>query len=113
VLTVQKEHIISLRYTMKDDQGVLLEDRMNGRPVEFLYGMGQILPELEAHLLGLKTGDTTSLSFSTEIGNSVTSFHFEVLVDQVRLATATELENGRPENEDVKDDCGPGCDCFN
>ena len=112
MLTVKKEHLMPLRYTMKDDQRVLLEDRMSGRPVEFLYGMGQILPELEAHLQGLKMGDTASLSFSTEVGSSVSSFHFEVLIDQIRVATNTELANGHPDNEAMKDDCGPECDCF-
>ncbi|MEQ8532524.1 MAG: FKBP-type peptidyl-prolyl cis-trans isomerase [Imperialibacter sp.] len=112
MLTVQKEHIISLRYTMKDDQGVLLEDRMSGRPVEFLYGSGEILPELEANLSGMVPGDVANLSFSTELGNSLVSYFFEVVVEDVRKATESEIVNGRPEGAKENTDCGPECECW-
>jgi FKBP-type peptidyl-prolyl cis-trans isomerase SlyD len=112
MLTVQKERIISLRYTMKDDQGVLLEDRMSGRPVEFLYGSGEILPELEANLSGMAPGDVANLSFSTELGSSLVSYFFEVVVEGVRKATDNEIANGKPEEMNENTSCGPECDCW-
>jgi FKBP-type peptidyl-prolyl cis-trans isomerase SlyD len=111
MLTVQNEHIISLRYTMRDDQGVLLEDRMSSRPVEFLYGSGEILAELEQQLVGMAAGDQARVSFSTELGSSIVSYHFDVVVDKVRKASVEEIANGRPEEASEIPDCGPDCDC--
>lgn len=111
MLQVEKERIVSLRYTMKDDKGNLLEDLMDKEPVEFLYGTGRILPELESHLTGLKQGDNTSLSFALDFGSSRTLFHFDVVIDQVRSATESELANGQPEQTKASEDCGPDCRC--
>ena len=76
---------VSLRYVMKNNKGEILENILESKPVQYLHGSENILPQLEASLNGLKKGDTTSLSITDE--NEI--FYFDVTIDDVRLATET------------------------
>lgn len=110
-MQVEKERIVSLRYTMKDEKGRLLEDFMDKEPTEFLYGSGHILPELESHLAGMQAGEAAALSFALDFGATKTTFHFNVVIDGVRQATEAEMAAGEPERRAEAGDCGPNCVC--
>ena len=110
-MQVEKERVVSLRYTMKDHKGRLLEDLMHGEPTAFLYGSGRILPELESQLAGMRAGEAAALSFALDFGATKTTFHFDVVIDDVRQATEAELAAGEPERKAEAGDCGPDCLC--
>ena len=101
-MRVAKNRVVSLRYSMKNAAGEEIENILAGPAVQYLHGSGNILPQLEAELEGLQSGDKTSLFFSAP-----DFFHFEVVIDDVRLATSSEMALGKP----VKPgECGPeGC----
>ena len=110
-MEIADKMIVSLRYVMKNNKGEELENIMGGLPVSYLHGSGNILPALEAGLAGLKTGEKKSLSISGEMEQSVpgNDFHFDVIIDEVRMATENEIQKGKPIWENEKNECGPGC----
>ena len=97
--------VVSMRYVMKNAQGDVLENTMDGGPVKYIHGVGTILPQLEERLAGLSAGDAKEISFTD---NESQSYHFDVLIDEVRNATAEEIQSRIPMKEE---DCGPGCSC--
>ena len=104
--------VVSLRYSMKNDNGDLLEDIMDKPPVDYLHGSGNILPALEANLEGLECGQRRVIAISAEtIPDLSDSFHFDVVIDKVRAATKEEIQIGRPIESVSKNECGPGCCC--
>jgi len=104
--------VVSLRYSMKNEQGDLLEDIMDKPPVDYLHGSGNILSALEANLEGLECGQQRSIAISSETNPDLNdSFHFDVIIDKVRAATEEEIQIGKPIQSVSKNECGPGCCC--
>jgi FKBP-type peptidyl-prolyl cis-trans isomerase 2 len=101
-LQIKEKTIVSIRYTIKNNQGEEIENTIAGPPVEYLHGSGNILPQLEASLAGLKSGDKKSITI--EIPEA---FSFDIEIDDVRTATEDEIESGKP----AKVNCGPDCCC--
>lgn len=100
--------LVSIRYIMKNSKGDILENTMEGEPVRYLHGSGEILPALEAELVGLKSGDKKSIALSRKNGftDIEEPFHFEVLVVDVQ-SFSDKVSDKSSENMD----CGPGCCC--
>jgi len=103
-MLIQKNTVVSLRYVMKDDEGSIIGDSMQGLPIEYLHGSGNILPSLEALLEGLEP--ETEKSFTVHDPQMNKPLHFEVAIDNIRIATNEEIEKRR-----VLKDCGPDCCC--
>lgn len=110
-MKVEDKTVVSIRYKMQNSKGEILEDNLNGLPVNYLHGIGSILPALEAELEGLKEGEEKQIFFSKEKGykDLDDEFYIKVVVDCIRLATDKEIEGGL--NPQVADNyCGPeGC----
>jgi FKBP-type peptidyl-prolyl cis-trans isomerase SlyD len=56
-LTVVDGLVVSLDYTLRLDDGQVLDTSAGKDPLEFLQGSGQIIPGLESALYGLAVGD--------------------------------------------------------
>jgi FKBP-type peptidyl-prolyl cis-trans isomerase (trigger factor) len=96
--------IISMRYAMKNSDGDVLTENT----VSFLYGSGEIMPELETPLIGLKPGEQTSFTLSPQDTAQLNeTFHFDVIIDDVRWKSNIQEEA----TAEHKSECGPGCGC--
>ncbi len=112
-MEIANKTVVVLRYIMKNSKGEELENIMESEPVKYLHGSGVILPQLESYLEGMKVGDKKSLSFKKENDSSsfTDEFHFDIIIDEVRMATKNELLTGKPSNQSQNDSCGSGCCC--
>lgn len=108
-MTITHNTIVSLRYKMYNDNGDLMEDNTRGVGIRYMHGSGQLMPALEAAMDGLGIGESKSFCIHDKLLREV--FHFEVFVDEVRLASAMEIAKGVPEKIAEVLDCGPDCDC--
>jgi len=54
--TVQDNMVVKLDYILSVDEEVL-ESTDDGEPIEFIQGIGQIIPGLESALYGMKVGE--------------------------------------------------------
>jgi len=52
-MKITNNAIVTIRYKMHNSKGEVLEDMLEGSPVEYMHGRGNILPQLENDLLGL------------------------------------------------------------
>lgn len=59
MLTVKKDHVVSITYELRVDQadGKVIESLDENKPLTFLFGRGSLLPKFEDNISGLKTGD--------------------------------------------------------
>jgi FKBP-type peptidyl-prolyl cis-trans isomerase 2 len=60
--------MVFIEYTLKLDDGTTADSNVGGEPLVFEQGAHQILPALEAALLGLRIDDTKQVSLSPEEG---------------------------------------------
>ena len=102
-MEITEKTVVSLRYIMKNKEGEELENTFSGPSVQYLHGAGKILPQLETLLTGLKTGDKKEITI--EIPDTI---HFDVRIDDIRMATPEEIQAGNPITMANKA-CGPGC----
>jgi FKBP-type peptidyl-prolyl cis-trans isomerase SlyD len=62
-MKIEKDAVVRLDYTLRNAAGEVLDTSDGDEPLEYLHGHGQIVPGLEAALLGRVEGD----SFKTEV----------------------------------------------
>ena len=53
-------------YVGNEDERELMEQTTEDRPLEFIYGMGMMLPEFEKQLFGLSKGDKFDFVLTSE-----------------------------------------------
>lgn len=102
-MEIAEKTVVSLRYIMKNKEGEEIENTFSGPAIQYVHGAGKILPQLETLLTGLKTGDKKQITLETP-----DTFHFEVEIDDIRIATPEEMEAGNPIS---LSECGPDCCC--
>ena len=56
-LTVANDMVVSLDYTLRLDDGEVIDSSEGRAPLEFVQGRGQIIPGLEEELYGMAAGD--------------------------------------------------------
>jgi FKBP-type peptidyl-prolyl cis-trans isomerase SlyD len=58
---VQKNSVVSIDYTLTDDEGEVLDTSKGQDPLSYLHGHGQIVPGLERALEGKAIGDSVKV----------------------------------------------------
>ena len=111
MMYIAKNSIVSIRYIMKNSKEVVLENTMNHLPVSYLQGSPGILPLLQAQLEGLKAGDKKVVFLTAASGLTNEDFIFEVIIDEVRVASKEEILLGYPVKLNVPK-CEADCDCY-
>ncbi|MDY6935288.1 MAG: peptidylprolyl isomerase [Spirochaetota bacterium] len=56
-MIIAKDAVVSIHYILRDSDGNELENTYDGRPFEFVFGKGMVIPGLEKSIEGLKAGD--------------------------------------------------------
>jgi FKBP-type peptidyl-prolyl cis-trans isomerase SlyD len=63
---IEKNRVVTFHYTLRDEQGAVI-DSSNGRaPLSYLHGKGNIIPGLEQALVGKATGDKLDVTVAPE-----------------------------------------------
>lgn len=62
-MKIEKNKVVSINYTLKDDNGEVLDSSEGNEPLAYLHGQGNLIPGLESELEGKSEGD----NFQTEI----------------------------------------------
>ena len=56
-MQVAIHRVVSIDYELKDDTGEILDSSEEGSPLEYLHGVGGLIPGLEKALEGRSVGD--------------------------------------------------------
>ncbi|MFP4564107.1 MAG: peptidylprolyl isomerase, partial [Spirochaetia bacterium] len=67
-MQVNKDKVVSIDYTLKDEQGHVLDTSEGREPLAFIYGSGAIIPGLEKALEGKTPGDDLKVTVDPEEG---------------------------------------------
>lgn len=57
-MNIEKEKVVSINYTLRNDEGEILDSSEGREPLLYIQGIGNLIPGLEAVLEGKTTGDT-------------------------------------------------------
>lgn len=67
-MPVAAQHVISIEYTLNDEEGRTLDTSQGREPLAYLHGAGNIVPGLEKALEGKDVGDSVEVSVTPEDG---------------------------------------------
>lgn len=67
-MTIEMHSVVSMHYTLKDDEGIVLDSSEGREPLVYLQGAGNIIPGLEKQLEGKTTGDKVQATVGPEEG---------------------------------------------
>jgi FKBP-type peptidyl-prolyl cis-trans isomerase SlyD len=67
-LAIADNMVVSMDYTLRLDDGQVVDSSEGREPLMFLHGRGQIIPGLEKELYGMKTGDAKKVAVSPTEG---------------------------------------------
>lgn len=65
-MTIQKNSVVTIEYTLTDESGALIESSEGQEPLTYIHGMGNVIPGLEASLEGKTPGEAIKVSVAPE-----------------------------------------------
>jgi len=90
---IEKNRVVSFNYTLRDEQGTVIDSSSGRGPLSYLHGKGNIIPGLEQALSGKAAGDALDVTVAPEQGYGVRD---ERLVQIVAKAKFGEVEGLAP-----------------
>ncbi len=66
--SVQDDLVVSFDYTLRLDDGEVVDSSEGREPLAYLHGRGQIVPGLERELYGMSVGEEKSVTVAAEEG---------------------------------------------
>ncbi|HUG67262.1 MAG TPA: peptidylprolyl isomerase [Pirellulaceae bacterium] len=65
-MQITKNKVVKFHYTLTDDDGEVIDSSAGGEPLEYLHGVGGIVPGLERVLEGKSVGDQIKVNVQPE-----------------------------------------------
>lgn len=101
-MRIAKNSVVAIDYTLKDDDGMVIDTSDGGEPLWYLHGTGGLIVGLERELTGKHVGDHLEVVVSPEDGygewsetlqHDVSKDEFEE-VDNLELGMQFEVDSG-------------------
>lgn len=67
-MSVRDDVVVSFDYTLRLDDGEVIDSSEGHEPLQYLHGRGQIVPGLERELYGMNVGDEKSVTVQADEG---------------------------------------------
>lgn len=88
-MQIAKHAVVSIHYTLRDDQGTVLDSSSGKDPLLYMQGVGNLIPGMEEGLEGKQKGDKVEIKVSPEKGYGE---RMETLVQKVPRSQFGEQE---------------------
>jgi FKBP-type peptidyl-prolyl cis-trans isomerase SlyD len=65
-MQISKHKVVTMDYTLRDDQGTVIDSSEGKEPLAYIQGIGNIIPGLEQALEGKEQGESLSVRIAPE-----------------------------------------------
>ena len=93
-MQIGKNSVVSIHYTLKDENGEILDTSDGREALDYIHGTGQIIPGLEKELEGKAAGDEFSVVIDPEQGYGSRDESLVHEVPKSEFETPDEIEVG-------------------
>ena len=93
-MKVEKDKVVSIQYTLKDEKGSILDSTEEGSPFLYLQGHQNIIPGLENELEGKSKGDTFKVSIQPKDGYGETNPNLVQEIPKDQFPEPNEIQKG-------------------
>ena len=93
-MKITKHAVVAIDYTLKDDQGTVIDSSSEGQPLQYVHGVGGLIPGLEKELEGKGAGDALQVRVDPENGYGERVEGMVQMVPRAQLPTEVEITVG-------------------
>lgn len=93
-MTVEKDKMVSIDYTLKDKDGQIIDTSKNSGPLDYIHGRGYLISGLEKELEGKNPGDTFTTVIPPEEGYGTYDESLVVKVPRDQFDAEVEIQPG-------------------
>ena len=93
-MQIEKNRVVTLNYTLRDDQGTVIDSSSGRGPLAYLHGKGNIIPGLEQALDGKAAGEKLDVSVAPEQAYGMRDERLVQILPRSRLPEGTQLGPG-------------------
>ena len=93
-MQVAKNMVVTIDYTLTDEEGTVLDSSEGGEPLAYIHGQGNIIPGLEEALEGLSAGEAVDVTVLPEKGYGERRADLRQEVPRDRFEADEEIEVG-------------------
>ena len=101
-MRVAANKVVSIEYTLKDDDGVVIDCSEEGEPLAYLHGVGTLIPGLEDELEGKSAGDSFQVRLEPSRGYGERDDSLVQRVSKDNFEGIDDLEEGMQFRVDTK-----------
>jgi FKBP-type peptidyl-prolyl cis-trans isomerase SlyD len=94
MLTIEENRVVTFEYTLTNDGGDVIDTSANHAPLAYIHGSGQIIPGLEAELLGKNVGDKFKAVIDPENAYGVRHDELVKIIEREHLAHLDNIQEG-------------------
>lgn len=93
-MKIDNQKVVSINYTLRNDQGEILDTSDGREPLAYIHGAGNIIPGLESQLLGKSAGDTLKVTVAPADGYGEYDLAQVVQVSRSQFEGVSDLKVG-------------------
>ncbi len=93
-MQIEKNKVVSIDYTLKNDDGQILDTSEGKEPLNFIHGNGHLIPGLEEALAGKAKDDKLNVSIPPEKGYGKRSDQMIHTVDRSNFEKDVDIKAG-------------------
>jgi FKBP-type peptidyl-prolyl cis-trans isomerase SlyD len=91
---IGKNRVVTLNYTLRDEQGTVIDSSTGRAPLSYLHGKGNIIPGLEEALDGRAAGDKLEVTVAPERAYGPRDERLVQIVPRARFGEVESLQPG-------------------
>ena len=93
-MQIEKNRVVFMHYTLKDDDGTVIDSSSGRPPMSYLHGKNNIIPGLEQALAGKSAGDKVEVSVPPEQGYGRRDDRLVQIVPRSKFADVGDIQPG-------------------
>ncbi len=93
-MQIKKNAVVSIDYTLTNNEGVVMDSSSNQGPLSYIHGIGNLIIGLEKELEGKSVGEALQVSVSPEEGYGVRDDDLMQVVQRDMFQGVDSLEEG-------------------
>lgn len=93
-MNIEKNRVVSLHYTLRDEQGTVIDTSSGRGTLTYLHGKGNIIPGLEAALAGRVAGDKLEVTVAPDKGYGARDERLVQILPRTKFSGTGELTPG-------------------
>jgi FKBP-type peptidyl-prolyl cis-trans isomerase SlyD len=93
-MQVEKNKVVAIDYTLKDDNGQIIDTSEGREPLSYIQGIGNLIPGVENALEGKSSGERIEITVPPETGYGVRDDSLVLSIQREKFSEVEDLKEG-------------------